>query len=450
MSAGMLRFSLVFAWAFLGTVLVAASSAQENWPQFRGADSLGVADNSNLPDTWSATENVAWKTDLKGRGWSSPIVWGERIFLTSVVNLGEAEEPKKGLYFGGNRPKPPESEHQWKVVCLDLDDGRVLWEQLAHQGIPATPIHLKNSYASETPVTDGERVYAYFGNVGLFCYDLDGKLLWSHLIEPHKMRYGWGTAASPVVHEGRVYVVNDNDEESYLLALDARTGEQIFRVERDEKSNWATPFIWENSQRTELVIPATGMNRSYDLEGRLLWELGGMSSITIATPYADGDTLYLSSGYVLDKKKPIYAVRPGASGDISLADGETSNEYVIWSKEGAGPYNPSTLLYKGQLYVLYDQGFFASFDAQTGEEVYSKKRIPDGKAFTASPWAYNNRVFCLNEDGVTFVIAAGKDFEILHTNTLAEDDMCMSTPAIVGDKLIIRTSARVYCIQKKS
>ncbi len=438
-------------WLLALSLLVAlapSAVAQENWPQFRGAASLGVATNADLPDTWSATENVAWKTDVPGRGWSSPVVWGEKIFLTTVVNLGEAEEPKKGLYFGGNRPKPPESEHKWEVVCLDLNDGHVLWEKTAHEGVPATPIHLKNSYASETPVTDGERLYAYFGNVGVFCYDFDGKLLWQHDVESHPMRYGWGTAASPVVYQGRLYLVNDNDEQSYLLALDAKTGEQVFRVERDEKSNWATPYVWKNSQRTELVVPGTGKVRSYDLEGRLLWRLAGMSSITIATPYADGDTLYVSSGYVLDKLKPIYAIKAGASGDISLGEEQTSNEYIIWSSPDGGPYNPSTLLYGDDLYVLYDQGFFACFDARTGEPVYKKKRIPDGTAFTASPWAYDEKIFCLNEDGVTFVIAAGKDFEILHTNTLAEDDMCMATPAIAGGKLLIRTSARVYCIAK--
>lgn len=441
----MIRLLLV---PMLLIVLSARLDAQENWPQLRGADSLGIANNPNLPDTWSDTENVLWKTDVAGRGWSSPIVWGDKIFLTTVVNLGEDEAPKKGLYFGGNRTKLPESEHQWKVLCLDLNDGHVLWERTAQEGVPTTTHHLKNSYASETPVTDGQRVYVSFGNVGVFCYDLDGKGLWKKEIEPRKMRFGWGTAASPVIYNDRLYLVNDNDEESYLMALDAKTGEQIFRVERDEKSNWTTPYVWKNSQRTELIVPGTGKNRSYDLEGRLLWELGPMSSITIATPYSDGDTLYISSGYVLDRKKPIYAVRAGASGDISLADDATSNEYVVWSVPAGGPYNPSTLLYGDLLYVLYDQGFFACFDPQTGQEVYSKKRIPDGRAFSASPWAYNDKVFCLNEDGVTFVIAGGEKFEILHTNELAEDDMGMATPAIVGDKLLIRTSARVYCIQK--
>jgi outer membrane protein assembly factor BamB len=314
--------------------------------------------------------------------------------------------------------------------------------------VPATSIHLKNSYASETPVTDGQRVYAYFGNLGVYCYDLDGKPMWSKELEPHKTRFGWGTASSPVVYQDRVYIVNDNDEDSYLLALDARNGEELFRVEREEKSNWSTPFVWKNSQRTELVTTGTKRNRSYDLEGRLLWELGGMSSITIARPYAHDDLLYLSSGYVMDKVRPIYAIRPGASGDITLEKEQTASEYIVWCNNTAGPYNPSTLLYGDLLYVLLDRGYFACHDPKTGAEIYEKQRIPEGKAFTSSPWASGDKIFCINEDGVTFVIRTGKEFEILHTNTLAEDDMCMATPAIVGDRLLIRTAARMYCIQK--
>lgn len=432
-------------------LLVGSLAAQENWPQLRGADSMGFsATASNLPDHWSATENVAWKTDLAGRGWSSPIVWGDRIFLTTCVNSADNEEPKKGLYFGGERAKPPESEHEWKVVCLNLESGNVIWEQVAKKGVPTSTIHLKNSFASETPITDGQRVYVSFGNVGVYCYDLDGKLLWSKELDSLKTRFGWGPAASPVLFQNRLYIVNDNEEGSYLLALNPETGDELFKVERDEKSNWATPFVWQNSQRTELVVPGTKRNRSYDLEGRLLWELGGMGSITIALPYAKDDVLYISSGYVLDKKKPVFAVRPGASGDITLEGDATTNDYVIWCNNAAGPYNPSTLLYNNLLYVLYDQGFFACYDPATGKEVYKKQRIPEGTAFTSSPWAYDDKVFCLNESGVTFVIKAGNEFEILHTNTLAEDDMCMATPAIVGDRLILRTDVRVYCIRKEA
>lgn len=418
-----------------------------HWPQFRGADARGVANGKNLPDRWSATENVAWKRDLPGRGWSSPAVWGERVFLTTVINAGQSEEPKKGLYFGGNRPKPSEEVHQWKVYCLDARTGEVLWQRQVHEGKPATPLHLKNSYASETPVTDGKRVYCYFGNVGVFCFDLDGQELWKQPLKPHAMRYGWGTAASPVLHEDRLYLVNDNDEDSKLLALDAKTGTRVWETPRDEKSNWATPFVWKHKQRTEIVTPGTGKVRSYDLEGKQLWSLTGMSSITIATPYEHDGLLYTSSGYVMDPLRPIYAIRPGADGDISLEDGQTSNDFIAWSQPKAAPYNPTTLVYDDRLYVLHDRGLFSCFEAKSGKEIFSPQRVPNGRAFTSSPWAYGGKIFCLNEDGVTFVFKAGDESELLHSNSLAEDDMCMATPAIAGDRLLIRTSARLYCIQ---
>ncbi|MEX2168625.1 MAG: PQQ-binding-like beta-propeller repeat protein [Pirellulales bacterium] len=418
-----------------------------NWPQFRGPGSRGVAGGANLPDRWSATENVAWKTDVPGRGWSSPIVWGDRIFLTTVITSGTSDEPKKGLYFGGDRPQPPEAVHQWKVMCLDLNTANILWERLVHEGKPESSIHLKSSYASETPVTDGERVYCSFGNLGVYCFDMKGKELWDFPISPRAMRFGWGTAASPVLHGDRLYLVNDNEEESHVLALDAKTGSEVWRTPRDEKSNWATPFVWENSQRTEIVTPGSGQVRSYDLEGQLLWSLEGMSSITIATPYEHNGLLYLSSGYVLDLQKPIYAIRPGATGDISLTDGATSNDFIVWSQPTAAPYNPTSLVFDDRLWVLYDRGLIACFDAKDGNEVFGVQRLRNGRAFTSSPWAYNGKVFCLNEDGVTFVLKSGDEFEVLQTNALAEDDMCMATPAMAGDRLIIRTSARVYCIQ---
>lgn len=439
--------------ALLATTVLAtgidrmAGAADANWPQFRGPDARGVSDNDALPVEWSATDNVEWKTDLPGRGWSSPVVWGDRIFLTTVINVGESEEPKKGLYFGGNRDVP-KSVHQWFVYCLDLQQGSVVWKKMVHEGVPETAIHLKNSFASETAVTDGERVYTCFGNVGIFCFDMDGELLWDHKLQPHETRYGWGTAASPVLHEDRLYLVDDNDEDSSLLALDAVSGNEIWRTKRDEKSNWATPFIWQNDQRTEIVTPGTGKVRSYDLDGNLLWEFGGMSSITIATPYEYNGLLYISSGYVGDlRRKPIFAIRPGATGDISLGDDETSNEWIVWCQKLGGPYNPSTLIYDDRLVVLYDFGFIASFNPKDGHEVTPKKRIPQGKAFTSSPWGYGGKVFCINEDGITFVFDSTDELELLHKNKLAEDDMAMATPAFAGDRLLIRTSARLYSIK---
>ena len=442
-----LCWSLTAAAMFLTHGSTAMS--EEHWPQFRGADATGVVHSApNLPDKWSADSNVEWKRDIPGRGWSSPVIWGNRVFLTTVINSGETEAAKKGLYFGGNRPKPPESDHQWQVVCLDLHDGKVIWQKTLHQGKPQTSIHVKNSFASETPTTDGEHVYVVFGGLGIFCLDMSGELVWEKPVKPTKTRYGWGFAASPILHEDRLYVLNDNDEASSLLALDKHTGQQVWKVERAEKSNWSTPYVWEHSEGTEIIVPATGRVVSYDLDGKEKWSLSGMSSITIATPYEHAGLLIISSGYVGDPSRPLYAIRPGATGDISLVDEQTSNKFIAWSLPTAAPYNPTTIAHDGIIYVLYDRGLMAAYDAKTGNEIYSRQRIPKGRAFTSSPWLYDGKLFCLNEDGETFVIRAGREFEFLHSNVLQEDDMGMATPAIVDGHLVIRTAARIYCIKQ--
>jgi outer membrane protein assembly factor BamB len=425
----------------LAALSISSARAADNWTQFRGP-SAGVSEGNDLPDTWDTTKNVVWKIDVPGRGWSSPVVWGDKVFLTSVVTEGKFEDAKKGLYFGGERTKPSADLHHWMVWCFDFQTGKKLWEQEAYKGTPPTTVHIKNTYASETMVTDGERVYAYFGNVGLFCYDLDGKELWSQKWGSFKTRFGWGTAASPVLHKGRIFVVNDNEEKSFLAALDAKTGKQLWRVERDEKSNWATPFVWENERRTELVTAGTNRVRSYDLDGKQLWELGGMSSIMIPTPFARHGLLYVCSGYVLDKNKPLLAIRPGAEGDITpQADG--GNKYVAWHLNSAGPYNPTPLVYGDYLYVLYDMGLLSCFDARSGKAIYEKERL--GGQFTASPWAYGGKVFFLSEDGETHVIEAGPKFKRLGKNSL--DEMCMATPAALRGSLLVRTLTKLYRIQ---
>jgi outer membrane protein assembly factor BamB len=438
-------------WSLIVLFLIPcmAHAAEDQWPQFRGPAALGVADNPDLPDTWSATENVAWKHDIPGRGWSSPIVWGNRVFVTTVTSDEglKDKDRKRGLYLGGNQSEPPKNVHQWRVQCLDLNDGHLLWEQIAHQGVPPESAHLKNSYASETPVTDGERVYVYFGNLGVFCYSLDGKPLWSRTLGTFKTAAGWGTGGSPTLYRDRLYVLNDNEDQSFLLALDTKTGADVWRTERPEKSSWSTPFVWENGKRTEIVVSGSGAVRSYDLDGKMLWELGDMSGNAIPTPMAGPNLLYVSSGYFMGNKKPIMAVRPGASGDITLGANETNNDFVAWCQHKAAPYNPSILLFKGLIYSVTDLGLTSCFDAQTGAMIYDRKRLPNAKAVTASPWAYNGHVFVLSEYGETFVIKAGPDFELVRTNPLADDDMCLATPAIVGNKLLLRSDRRLYAIQ---
>ena len=416
----------------------------EQWTQFRGPGSTGVAEGKNLPERWSTTENVKWKTAIPGHGWSSPIAWRDRIFVTSVIPVGETEAPRKGLYFGGERPAP-KVEHRWMVYAVDWNTGKILWEREAHRGVPAAPRHLKNTYASETPVTDGQRLYVSFGNVGLFAYDLSGTLAWSVPVPPLPTHNGWGTAASPVLHNGRLYVVNHNDQQSYVAALDARTGKTVWRTDYSEATAWATPYIWEHAGRTEIITSATGKIRSYDLEGKLLWQLGPMSSIVIPTPFSKFGLLYVTSGYVGDQVRPVYAIKPGASGDISLPKGETSSASIAWSLPQGGPYNPSPIVYGDFYYTLFDRGFFTCHDARTGREIYTKVRLdPTASGFTASPWAYNGKLFAMSEDGTTYVIQAGAEFKVIGQNSL--DEFTMASPAIHQDSLVIRTATNLYRI----
>jgi outer membrane protein assembly factor BamB len=417
------------------------------WPQFRGPGATGVAADLRLPDTWSASENIVWKTEIPGVGWSSPIVWNDRIFLTAVIRAQTGEAPKPGLYFGGERPAPTD-EHRWMVYAVDFANGRMLWQREVRRGAPPQSRHLKNSYASETPTTDGERVYAAFGNVGVFAFTMDGDPAWQRPAATRATRNGWGTAASPVLHDGRLYVLDDNDEQASLAALDARTGKEVWRVERARETNWATPFIWRHKQRTEVVVAATHGVQSYDLDGKVVWTLRGMSSIVIPTPFDSGGLLYVTSGYVGDQVRPVYAIRPGAGGDISLKSGETSNAFVAWSLPQAGPYNPSPIVYEGIYYTLLDRGFFTAHDAKTGVEIYGRQRIdPTGVGFTASPWAANGRIYVVSEDGDTYVIRAGPKYELVAKNSLGE--MTMATPAIAHGSLILRTAERLYRIGQK-
>ena len=337
------------------------------------------------------------------------------MFVTTVTSDEEfkSKDKKRGLYLGGNRNEPSKTVHQWRVLCLDLTDGHVLWEQVAHEGPPPESIHLKNTYASETPVTDGEHVFVYFGNLGVFSYTLDGKPAWSRTLGAYKTASGWGTGRSPTLYKDRLYILNDNEDESFLLALDKNTGRRLRRTVRPEKSSWSTPFVWENKDRTEIVTSGSGMVRLYDLDGHELWQLGDMSGNAIPTPQAGAEFLYVCSGHVMGNKKPIMAVRPGAQGDITLAANETSNQFVAWCLRRSAPYNPSALLYKDCIYVCSDLALVSCFNAHTGATIYDKKRLQNGRAFTASPWAYGDHVFCLNEYGDTFVIKAGSEFELV-------------------------------------
>lgn len=424
----------------------AAGSAAANWPAFRGPDATGVPkDETGLPSSWSATENVAWKSEVGGSGWSCPVVWGDKIFITSARGASLGNTPRGGFYEGAVESPKPDDEYVWNAHCLDLGGGEAIWTKELYRGVPRVGRHRKNTYASETAVTDGEHVYMHVGDLATWCLDFRGNVVWSKDWNPVRTRWGYGTASSPALHEGRLYIVNDSEDQSYLVALDKATGREIWRADREEPTTWSTPFVWNSGERTEIVTLGREKVRAYDLDGKVLWELSGLSSLAIPTPFASGGLLYVTSGYHNSPERPIFAIRPGASGDITLAEGETSNDFIVWSVPQGGPYHPSGLVYRGLYYTLYDRGFLTCHDARTGEEVYGKQRIDrDTVNFTASPWAYDGRVFCLDESGTTYVVEAGPTYKLLGTNDL--DEMCMATPAITREGILIRTHSSLYKI----
>jgi hypothetical protein len=447
------------AGALCGVALgFAVASADDEWPRFRGSNGGVAADHPSLPDQWGPAQNIVWKIDVPGRSWSSPVIWGDHVFVTTAINTLETESLLPVTSYvsrsnGGTMTfmdvSKPSVPHRWAVYDIDFKSGRIRWERVVRTGVPAKSRHLKNSYAAETPVTDGERVYVYFGDVGLFAYDMDGKLLWSRPMDALEMQTGFGHAASPVVDDSRVYIVNDNEEQSFIAAYDKRTGAQVWRVDRKEASNWTTPLVWKNELRTEIVTAATGGVRSYDVNGGLLWQLTGMSTFAVPSPLASGGLLYVMSGYTSSPLRPAYAIRAGATGDISLKPDQTSNEYIVWADRTLGTFHPSPLVYRGCYYILHDRGFLTCNDPGTGKPIYPRQRISsDTATFTASPWAYNGKVFALSEDGDTFVFQSGTEFKVLGKNSLNE--MALATPAVAGGSLVIRTASKLYRISKSS
>jgi outer membrane protein assembly factor BamB len=426
--------------------------ASDEWPQFRGLQAGVVADDPNLPETWSETENVAWKTDIPGLGWSSPVIWGDHVFVTSAISSGQEAAPVRGLYDPGEdhgKTKSPAAQ-RWMVYALDFKTGTIRWSRELGNAPARVTRHIKNSFASETVTTDGERVYVYFGSLGLVtALNFSGEIAWAKEVDALDGRQGFGTAASPILHKDRLIVVHDNLKRSYMAAFDKRSGKELWRVDREEVENWATPFVWENSLRTEIVTAGMRKVRSYDLDGKLLWELSGMTVNTVPTPFASSGLLYVSSGYPGGNPRPVYAIKPGASGDISLKEGETSNEFIAWYQPLLGTYNTSAIVYRDIYYTLLDRGFLLAHDAKTGKQVYGRQRLSaEASGFTASPVAYNGKIFLLSEDGDTFVIQAGPEYKLLGKNALNE--MALATPAVSRGSLFIRTQSKLYRIGKEA
>jgi outer membrane protein assembly factor BamB len=640
-----MRTKWIIVLGFCLTTCLRAALADE-WSQFRGPNGSGVVSATSIPTEWSTDKNVQWKTKIPGVAWSSPIVWGDKVFVTTAITENQ-RKPQAGGGFGGfgggpggggggpggpggggpgrgrsggfgampqpgqilpqflqdrlslsdkqkkqlvelqkdvdakleknltdeqrkqlkelreggggrggdgvggaggrgglgsfgrfSQPgqilsaaiqerlnlsdkhkkqheelqkdvddrlakllndeqnkqlkemremfgrggpgggrggfggggSPPNAIYRWEVLCLDRATGSVLWRELALEGKPRIPTHGSNTYASETPVTDGERVYAYFGMHGLFCFSADGKLVWKKDLGSFPMQMGWGSSSSPVLDSDRLFLQIDNEEKSFLVSLDKKTGNEVWRVDRAERTNWGSPIVWKNKVRSELVTSGSQKIRSYDpATGKLLWELssGGQCN---ATPVGDADLLYVgceTRGFGGEPGEPggaggrgggrggfgggggapggLFAVRAGASGDITLKEGETSNSGVAWSVPRSGPEKSSPLVYQGHVYILRQGGGIVTcYDAKTGKQVY-RERIPNAGAFWASPWGSDGKIFCLDGDGTTHVLQAGAIFKVLGKNP--REEMTWATPAIAGGAIFVRGVDHLYSIK---
>lgn len=456
---------------FITSFVPAPAPVDTTWPQFRGHAGRAVSLVSNLPASWSTTMNVAWNAEVPGRAWSSPIVWGDQVIVTSAVGNGPFKQASPGIY--GNdyaaeldkqglseaeimeklRARDLESpqevgELRFMVYSFDVKSGRQRWAREAFKGLPVGGRHRKNTYASETPATDGERIYALFGNLGLYCFAMDGTPVWSHKIDPQPRYLDFGTAASPIVHEGRVYILDDNEKSSYIAALDAKTGAVIWKTPRTASgrllSGWSSPFVWVNPKRTEIVTIGPNAAISYDLDGKELWRLNGMTQANPTPTEGDG-LLYIGTGSQGEANRPLFAIRPGASGDISLAKDASSNEFVAWFQPRASAYTSSPLVFDGRVYAVNDTGVLQVFEAKTGRELYKARVGGVGNTFSASPWAYGGKVFFLSEEGDTFVVKPGDAYEEIGKNSLGE--MALASPAVTRDGLFVRTQSKLYRIR---
>ncbi len=325
------------------SIIFLSAPFTDNWPNFHGPDRNQLTSEKNLPLEWSSGKNLSWKYDLDGRGWSSPIVWGEKVFFTNAVLEDPSVLPAAPK--SGRLDNPSDAVYNFEVICLDLNSGKEIWKKVAYHGLPKYKTHRDNNYAPETMVTDGQNVYAYFGMTGLYCFDLNGNLVWEKDPGNFPMQSNWGTSTSPLLFNNVLYMQIDNEENSFLAALDSKTGKELWRVNRDEKSTWGTPVIWKNSVRTELITPGKKA-RSYNPEnGELNWELDLKGGRTISSPVTDSDMLFMGNEKRSDGGGTLFGIKAGASGDISLKEGEASNKWVIWSVPESGIAMASPLFY---------------------------------------------------------------------------------------------------------
>lgn len=437
----MRKSSLVLSLMLVAVAMVQAQS-DAHWPQWRGPFFNGMA-RGDAPTVWSDTKNIKWKTEIPGRGFSTPVMWGDRIFLTTAIPSGKpAAEPAppEGRRAGGGAG--PLVEHKFEVLCLDRKTGKILWQRTAKVATPHEGYHRTyGSFASNSPITDGRYVYAFFGSRGLYVYDFNGKLIWEKDFGVQmKMRLAFGEGAAPLLSKDQLFLVFDHEAGSFMVAIDKRNGKELWRSQRDEPSSWSTPLAIEHNGRTEIIVPATNKVRSYDARnGKVLWESAGLGSNVIPVPVHHNGMVVVMSGH---RDPKLMAIKLGKDGDISGSDA------IAWSHTRGLAYTTSPVLYDNKLYVVTDNGLVSAFNATTGEPFYAQTRLPKGYNLKASPVGANGKLYLATEDGDVVVLKMGEKFEVLSVNTL-EDQVFIATPVIADGEIYLRGQKTLFCISEK-
>ena len=438
----------------LFTLCFAAAAQAQNWPSFRGPNASGIADGQSLPVEFSAEDNtnILWKTSIPGMAHSSPVVWGGRIYVATAIHSGGNPQLRLGDSdsAGAGTVKDEAVKHSWRLYAVDKRTGKILWSKIVHEGVPRVTRHPKASHASATPVTNGNYIVALFGSEGLYCFDMDGELMWKKdlgVMNPgywQRPEIPWGPASSPVIYKNLVIVQNDKQQDSFLAAFDLRSGKEVWRVERNEKPAWSTPALYRGA-RDELITNSAYHFYSYDpATGKEHWRFKNNEDrqVIVPTPVVV-EGLVVITGAVPTGANPIYAIRLGGDGDITPREGESTSEYVAWKTPRWSPYTPTPLVYRGIVYVVVDNGVLRAFDFKTGERLY-QTRIAVGAGFSASPVASDGKIYFASEDGDVYVVKAGPEYELLASNPMGE--VLMATPAISGEVLFIRARNHLYAV----
>jgi len=412
---------------------LAASESDNFWPQWRGPLATGVAPHANPPLTWSETNHIKWKTALPGEGDSTPIVWGDRIFILSAVPATNLSTPPADA-------KGQSGTFQFTVFCLDRGTGKILWQKVARETSPHEGRQENNTFASASPVTDGKLVWAFFGSRGLHCYDFEGNLKWEKDFGLMKTKMGFGEGASPAVSGDTLVIVWDHEGDDFIAAFDKTTGKELWRQPRNEATGWSTPLIVDFNGRKQVIVNATGKVRSYDLaNGTELWSCSGQTPNAIPTPVAQGDFVYVTSGF---RGNALQAIRLGRTGDLSGTDA------IAWSRNKSTPYVPSPLLVDNLIYLVSgNDAMISCFDIKNGEPYFERERLEGLRAIYASPVCAADRVYVLGREGVCAVLKKGPKPEVLALNKL-DDSRSDASIALAGNQLFLRTAHSLYCISE--